>query len=527
MRWLGIDIGTSGTKALLIEQIGGGVGGGVMGGVRVLGDAVSPHAISNPAAGYSEQDPQDWWRAVCASVRRVVEVSGVEPGSIGGVSFSGQMHGAVLLDGRSRDAGVVRPAILWNDQRSFAECAEIERAVGGRRALVEMTGNAALAGFTLPKLLWVRRHEPGVWSRVRLVLLPKDYIALRMAGVCATDVGDAAGTLLFDPVRRCWHDGVMSAVGVDAGILPDVHESCVVVGRVLEEAARETGLCAGTPVVIGTGDNMAAAVGAGVVRPGMAAASIGTSGVIVSHTDSPRADLPDESCGVPAGRTHLMAAADGTGGGTSGGVGKAGHWCVTGCTLSAGGALSWARSAVFGGASWEELMAEAEGVPAGCEGLVFMPYLTGERCPHPDPDARAGWVGLTSRHTRGHMVRSVIEGVCATMAEIVEIMRSQGIGFGSLRGSGGALEHGLWRRTLADATGLAIEVPRGAGAEHGAAFGAALLAGVGVGSAGVGSGGWVGVVEACRDSEVGGGGGVDVGGGVGVEGGEGGGECVD
>jgi xylulokinase len=389
------------------------------------------------------------------------------------------MHGSVLLGadaaGSRGRAGALRRALLWNDQRTARECGEIEAALGGRRAMVEMVGNAALTGFTLPKLLWVRRHEPELWARVRRVLLPKDFVRFRLTGELATDVGDASGTLLFDVDRRGWCDAAARAVGIDAGLLPRALEAGAVAGSVTACAAAETGLREGTPVVAGSGDNMAGAVGAGVVEEGMVLAVLGTSGVILAHSRQPKKDVDNpEVCG----RVHTMCAA-GSEGDTAGTAVPPKAWCITGCTLCAGGALQWARNTLAPGVAYDQLMEEAAAAPAGCEGLVFLPYLTGERCPYPDPTARGGFVGLTTRHTRGHLFRAVIEGVTFNMAAILDIMRSVGVPVKTVRLSGGGNRSKLWRQMQADCYGAPVVMTNSD--EGGSALGAALLAGVGVG----------------------------------------------
>ncbi len=385
-------------------------------------------------------------------------------GRVIGVGLSGQMHGSVLLDaGRNP----VRRALLWNDQRTSAECEEIERAFGGRAELVQRVGNAALTGFTLPKLQWVRRHEPEVWKRVRSVVLPKDFIRLKLTGDIATDVGDASGMLLFDVDKRAWSGDAMARFGLEPSLFPRAVEGAEITGRITKAAAAETGLPEGLPVVGGSGDNQAGAVGAGVVNSGLVLATIGTSGVIYAHSEHPRKDLG----AAVSGRLHTMCAANG-------GAGKPGQWSITGCMLSAGGSLQWCRDALFRGVEFDVLMKEAEAVPAGCDGLVFLPYLTGERCPYPDPQARGGWIGLTTRHTRGHLVRAVIEGVTFGMGQILDLVRGLGVQVNVARLGGGGAKSALWRQMQADVYGCPVALTN---TEEGPAYGAALLAGVGAG----------------------------------------------
>lgn len=459
---LGIDVGTSATKAVLSDSRG-----------RVVATASAPHPISRPHPGWSEQDPQDWWSASITAIRQVLASCGTPSSAVAGVGLSGQMHGSVFLgrDAASsggREARPLRPALLWNDQRTSAECQEIERLAGGRRALVELVGNAALTGFTLPKILWVRRHEPRILDQTAAIVLPKDYVRLRLTGQIATDVGDASGLLLFDVDRRRWSDRAITLFGIDPAILPRVVESAEPTGRITAWAAQETGLAEGTVVVGGSGDNQAGAVGAGVVRPGMVLATLGTSGVIYAHADSPRKDLGD---GGASGRIHTMCAATGD-------ARAPGRWSVTGCMLSAGGSLQWCRDTLAPGATYDGLMAEAAAVPPGSGGLVFLPYLTGERCPYPDPTARAGWIGLTSRHTRAHLVRAVIEGVTFGMAQVLDLVRSIGVQVQAARLGGGGARSILWRQMQADIFGCPVALTN---TEEGPAYGAALLAGVGAG----------------------------------------------
>jgi xylulokinase len=451
---LGVDVGTSATKALVCDASG-----------RVVATASAGHPTSQPRPGWSEQDPCDWWKSSIAAIRAAIGHPRAAGGHIVAVGLSGQMHGSVFLSGVVGDVEPLRPALLWNDQRTGAQCSEIESAFGGRSKLVELVGNAALTGFTLPKILWVREHEPEVFARVGRVLLPKDYIRLRLTGEFATDVGDASGTLLLDVGRRQWSERASELAGLDAGILPRVVESGAVTGRVTREAAAETGLREGTVVVGGSGDNQAGAIGAGVVKPGMVLATLGTSGVIYAHAERPRKDLSG------GGRVHTMCAANGT-------ASKPGAWSITGCMLSAGGSLQWCRDALWPGVGFDELMTEAASVRPGSDGLVFLPYLTGERCPHPDPSARGGWVGLTSRHTRGHLVRAVLEGVTFGMGQILDLVRGLGIPVDRVRLGGGGARSDLWRRMQADVYGCPVAMTD---TEEGPAFGAALLAGVGAG----------------------------------------------
>ena len=392
---------------------------------EVVARAERPYPLSTPRPGWAEQDPEDWWRATEAALAEL----GVEPAAIG---LSGQMHGLVVLDGADR---VLRPAILWNDQRTAAECAEIEERVGLER-LVELTGNRALTGFTAPKLLWLRRHEPDTYGRIGHVLLPKDYVRLRLTGERAIDVADASGTLLFDVSRRRWSTDVLAALDVPEAWLPDVHES---------------------PAIAGAGDQAAGALGVGVDRPGLASVVLGTSGVVFAVLPEYRAD--------PGARLHVFCHA------------VPGRWHAMGVMLSAAGSLRWLRDAL-GGASYEELLAEAAAWPPGAEGLLFQPYLAGERTPHADPAARGAFVGLSLRHDRGALVRAVLEGVAYALRDSLELLRELGVPVELGRVSGGGARSELWLEILASVLGLPLERTA---AEEGAAYGAALLGGVAAG----------------------------------------------
>ncbi len=470
---VGLDLGTSSVKAITIDVAG-----------RVVASASRSYPLSRPRPGWSEQDPKDWWEASAAALVELVN-GGVDPARVAGIGLSGQMHGLVLLDGRARerqasDCAALRPAMLWNDQRTGAQCAAIERAAGGRRKLVEMVGNAALPGFTLPKILWLREHEPETLKRAAHAVLPKDFVRLKLTGELATDVGDGAGTLLFDVDARRYSARALELFSISPSLFPGAVESAVVCGGLTTLAASQTGLRAGTPVVAGSGDNQAGAIGAGVVKPGMVLATLGTSGVIYAHAERAWRDLPPGAPDELCGRLHTMCAADGD-------AKRAGSWSVTGCMLSAAGSLQWARDTLFPGESFETLIDEASRISPGCAGLVFLPYLTGERCPHPDPDARGGWIGLTSRHTRGHLVRAVLEGVTFAMGQILDLVRGAGVPVQRVRLGGGGAKSELWRQMQADVYGAPVALTN---TEEGPALGAALLAGVGAGV-------WPSVERAC------------------------------
>jgi xylulokinase len=457
---LGIDVGTGGTRAVIIDEAG-----------VVLASATAEHApFASPQTGWAEQDPDDWWRAAREAVRESLSRSETKADEIAAVSFSGQMHGAVLLD----EAGaVVRPALIWCDQRTEAQCQAITERVGAAR-LIELTSNPALTGFTLPKLLWVRDEEPDHWARVRSILLPKDYARLRLTGDRATDVADASGTLLFDVANRGWSSAMLDEVEIERNYLPTVFESPEVTGSVSADGAAATGLREGTPVVAGAGDQAAGAVGMGIVRPGAVSATIGTSGVVFAATDRPALDKN--------GRVHTFCHA------------IPGCWHVMGVTQGAGLSLRWFKDQ-FGAAGdsekpYEVLCEEAAKAPPGSNGVLWAPYLMGERTPHLDPHARAALVGLALNHGRAHIIRSILEGVAFSLRDSFTILAEMNVPINNIRLGGGGARAPLWRQIQADVYGRPVEVLM---AEEGAAFGAALLAGVGIGV-------WATVAEACAQS---------------------------
>ena len=412
---VGLDVGTTGVKALAISPEG-----------EVLAHAEAEYPLSTPQPGWAEQDPEDWWRASGEALAAL----GVEPTAIG---LSGQMHGLVCLDEGDR---VLRPAILWNDQRTAAECAEIEERVGLQR-LIALTGNRALTGFTAPKLLWLRRYEPDVYTRIRHILLPKDYVRLRLTGERATDAADASGTLLFDVARRRWSDEVLDALEIPRDWLPPVSEST------------EIG---------GAGDQQAAALGVGAIEPGVLSVVLGTSGVVLSSLPEFKAD--------PQARVHVFCHA------------VPGLWEAMGVMLSAAGSLRWFRDAFAPGTSYDDLTAEAETEEPGAGGVTFLPYLAGERTPHADPHARAMFWGLTLRHGRGSLVRSVLEGVAYGLRDSLELLRGLGVRPQAGRASGGGARSRLWLEIVASVLGLPLELTV---VEEGSAYGAALLGGVAAG----------------------------------------------
>jgi len=449
---LGIDVGTSGSRALLVDASG-----------KLVAQATRPHASSHPRPAWSEQDPAEWWTAASAAAKASLNAARAKPSDVAAVGLSGQMHGLVLLDDKCE---IVRPAILWNDQRSAVECTELEDAIG-RKQLLGVGCNPMLPGFTAPKIAWVAKHEPENLRRARHVLLPKDYVRWKLTGEFATDVSDASGMLLMDIARRNYSPMLLSAVGITESLLPKVYESPEVTGRVTLEAARATGLAEGTPVVGGAGDQAAAAVGNGIVTGGAVSATIGTSGVVFAATDAPLVDSP-------LGRVHTFCHA------------VPGKWHIMGVVLAAGGSLQWVRNNLAeaekaeaekrGLDVYEILSEKALAVPAGSEGLIFLPYLTGERSPINDPYARAAFVGLTARHTKAHLTRAAVEGATFAMRDCLEVVRELGGDVKEIRLSGGGAVSPLWRSVQAGVYGTAVST---LAVSEGSAYGAAILAMVG------------------------------------------------
>ena len=422
----GIDVGTSATKGLAIDPNG-----------RVIATEETPYPLSTPRPGWSEQDPEDWWRATETVLERLTKTAGAPAG----IGLSGQMHGLVALGANDE---VLRPAILWNDQRTLAECDEIELTIGLER-LIALTGNRALAGFTAPKLLWLRYHEPDVYKQIKRIALPKDYVRLRLTGEHATDVSDASGTLLLDVANRTWSDEVVTALQIDPAWLPTVLES--------PDASGETR--DGTPVAAGAGDQAAGAVGVGVDRPGPVSVAVGTSGVVFAALDTYAADQQ--------ARVHAFCHA------------VPGEWHAMGVMLSAAGSLTWLRNATAHDTDYDTILNEAAGWPAGTEDLIFLPYLAGERTPYPDPDAKGAFVGLSVRHDRGALTRAVLEGVAFGLKDSLDLTEELG-GVPELgRISGGGARSDLWTSIIASALELPLER---VAVDEGAAFGAAILAGV-------------------------------------------------
>jgi xylulokinase len=454
---LGLDVSTTATKAVLVDGAG-----------AVVATASSEYSFKVPRPLWSEQDPALWWAAALNAIPRALAAAGLTGADVAAVGLTGQMHGLVLLDTADE---AVRPAILWNDQRTAAECDAIRAALGASH-LVEVTGNDALTGFTAPKLAWVRAHEPEAWARAAHVLLPKDYVRLRLTGVHATDKADGSGTILFDLAARDWSPEVLAALRIDPAWMPPTFEGPEATGLVTAAAAAATGLREGTPVVAGGGDQAANAVGVGAVVPGRVAMSVGTSGVTFATTDAPLHE--------PAGRVHAFCHA------------VPGRWHLMSVMLSAAGSLRWFRDALAPGESFGDLAAAGGEVPAGSGGLLFLPYLSGERSPHPDPLARGAFVGLTLAHDRRHLVRSVMEGVAFGLRDGLDLMVAAGMPRPSeILASGGGTASPVWRQILADVLGATIAMPT---TTEGAAYGAAVLAAVGAG--------WFPTAEAAADALV-------------------------
>tara|TARA_R110002049_G_scaffold2750_2_gene21704 strand:- start:578127 stop:579659 length:1533 start_codon:yes stop_codon:yes gene_type:complete len=450
--YLGIDVGTSGTKTLLIKDDG-----------EVIAESNAEYPMHQPRPGWTEQDPEDWWKATVKTVRAVIKRSKLKPADVKAIGLSGQMHGSVFLDGNDQ---VIRPALLWNDQRTAAESEEITSRAGGRKALIKMVANPALTGFQAPKILWLRNNEKRNFDKLAKVLLPKDDIRRRLIGDYVTEVSDASGTLLLDVIKRRWSTRLLGKLELDASLLPRVVESDEVTGTLTSQAAKQLGLTTDCKVVGGAGDCAAGAVGNGVVRSGVLSTSIGTSGVMFVHSDEPQYDA--------AGRLHTFCHA------------VNGKWHMMGVNLTSGGSLQWWVDSVLQGLAgisdkkrYEAATGEAEQVPAGSDGLLFLPYLNGERTPHADPNARGSFVGMNLTHTRGHMTRSVMEGITFALRDSLDIIESLGVPVKQIRASGGGSKNPFWRQMQADVFGKKITTLQ---VEQGPAYGVALLAAVGDGA---------------------------------------------
>jgi xylulokinase len=443
--FIGVDTSTTATKALLMDESG-----------KAVGVASNEYPFETPQPLWSEQDSALWWHATAESIRQVIAKTGVDVAAVKGIGLTGQMHGLVLLDEKG---DVLRPAILWNDQRTGPQCDAIRFKLG-REKLIQITGNDALTGFTAPKILWVQEHEPELWKRTRHILLPKDYVRYKLTGEFASDRAGGAGTILFDLAKRDWSPEVLSALAIPVEYLPRTYEGTDVTGTLLPAVAAELGLPAGIPVFGGGGDQAAAAVGTGAVRAGVVSLSLGTSGVVFATTDGPFVE--------PEGRLHAFCHS------------VPGKWHLMGVMLSAAGSLRWHRDTFAPNTDYDTLLAPASDVPAGSDGLFFLPYLTGERTPHPDPLARGAFVGLTVRHTFPHLTRAVLEGVSFGLRDSFELMKSAGLeNISQVRVTGGGARSPLWRQILADVFGAEIVTVN---AEEGAAYGAAILAATGSGA---------------------------------------------
>lgn len=452
--FLGIDTSTTSSKALIIDQSG-----------KVIAVASSPHTLQTPKPLWSEQNPEEWWGAVSASIKSALEKAGITGDQITSVGLTGQMHGLVLLDDTGK---VLRPAILWNDQRTQNQCDEIHQRIG-KEKFIQISGNVALTGFTAPKILWVKENEPQVFAKAKHVLLPKDYVRYRLTNEYAMDKADGAGTVLFDLRARDWSEEILAALDIPRSWMPKTFEGTQTTGFVTAEAAKLTGLKAGTPVVAGGGDQAAGAVGMGAVEAGVVSLTVGTSGVIFATTPSALIE--------PDGRLHAFCHA------------VPGMWHFMGVMLSAAGSLQWYHDTLAPDTSFDELTNEAASIPAGSEGLQFLPYLSGERTPYPDPLARGAFIGLTLRHTRAHLTRAVLEGVAFGLKDSFTLIQNAGLGtITQIRASGGGVKSVLWRQILASVLNADLVTVNTA---EGGAYGAALLAGVGTGA-------WSDVVSACK-----------------------------
>ncbi len=454
MYWLGLDVGTSGSRALLVDARG-----------RVHSSFTAAHEeMHMPRPLWAEQDPNDWWRASQVAIKGVLHNAGIPGSAVSGIGLSGQMHGLVLLDAHHR---VVRPALIWCDQRSQPQVDFVNSRIG-RENVLRFIANPVLTGFTLPKLLWVRDNESREYEAVRTILLPKDYVRFKLTGEFATDVSDASGTALFDVANRQWSLEMARGAGIDPNILPKVYESSEVTGEVSAGAAEETGLRAHTPVIAGAGDQAASAVGNGIVEAGTVSCTIGTSGVVFAFLEKPAYD--------PAGRVHTFCHA------------IAGAWHVMGVTQAAGLSLQWFRNRFAPNAGYDDLTAEAALSPPGAQGLFWLPYLMGERTPHLDASARGAWIGLTAKHERADLLRAVLEGVCYSQKDALEIIGELGVRAGVIRLSGGGARSPFWHQLFADILDSRVATLE---TEEGSAYGAALLALVGTGEYG-------NVIEICR-----------------------------
>ncbi len=452
--FLGLDVGTTGAKAILIDEDG-----------RVIGTASKEYPMFNPKPLWAEQNPEDWWKAVQVSFKKVIRDNKINPENIKGIGLTGQMHGLVLL---GRAGNVLRPCIMWNDQRTLKECEEITSVIGFSN-LLRITGNAVLPGFTAPKIMWVKKYEPEVFGKIEHILLPKDYIRYRLTGEFAMDVSDASGTSLLDVSKRGWSSGILDKLGINYNWMPEVFESTAITGSLTREASELTGVKAGTPVVAGAGDQAAGGIGTGTIKNGIASVVLGTSGVVFVHTDK----LIIE----PEGRLHAFCHA------------SPGTWHLMGVTLSAAGSFRWFRDTFCesetaeaeksGKDVYDILTGRAAEAEPGSEGLIFLPYLTGERTPYPDPDAKGTFTGITIRHQKKHFIRAVLEGVAYSLKDCFELNRKTGLETNEIRISGGGAKSKLWKQILADILNVELITVN---STEGASYGAALLAATGTGT---------------------------------------------
>lgn len=452
--FLGIDIGTSSAKTVVIDECG-----------KVLFATAPEYPFQNPRPNWAECDPEDWWQAVLKALKAVFAQPGISPTTIAGIGLTGQMHGLVLLDAKGQ---VLRPCIMWNDQRTATESEELTTRIGAQR-IIQITGNPILTGFTAPKIAWVKKHEPAIYARTAKILLPKDYIRYRLSGIFAGEVSDASGTSLLNVSKRTWSDEILNAMELPRSLLPDLTESTAASTSVSESAAKATGLLAGTPIIAGGGDQAAGAIGCGIVREGLVSATFGTSGVVFAHSDTCRVE--------PEGRLHAFCSS------------VPGKWHLMGVMLSAAGSYQWYRNMLChheieegrrtGRDAYEILNELAQQAPAGCEGLQFLPYLSGERTPHPDPDARGVFFGLSLRHGKPHLTRAVLEGITYGMRDSLELIKALGIAPSQIVISGGGAKSNFWRGLMADIFKSPVATVN---ATEGAAYGAALLASVGTGA---------------------------------------------
>ncbi|ACL70698.1 xylulokinase [Halothermothrix orenii] len=442
---IGLDIGTSGVKGILVSVTG-----------DIVASRTEGYPLATPNPGWAEQDPEDWWQATKKVINGLLTDSQIDPGTVRGISLSGQMHSSVFLNDKME---VIRPAILWSDTRTTRQCQEIYNRVDGLESLIDLVSNPALEGFTAPKILWLRDNEPENFEEVKLVLLPKDYIRYKLTGEINTEVSDAAGTLLLDVVEKDWSKEILDRLNLDREMLPPVLDSTEIAGKVLPGVAVETGLKPGTPVVAGGADNACGAVGSGIVSEGRVMVSVGSSGVVLAQANNPRADKQ--------GRIHLFnhAAPD--------------KWYMMGVMLSAGMSFKWMKEKMFNDRlDYDKLNELADSVDPGCEGLLFLPYLYGERTPHADANARGVYFGISGKHHQGHFIRAVMEGVTFGLKDSLELIKEKGVTIKEIRAIGGGAKSRIWQQIMADIFGQEINLLN---IEEGPAFGAALIAGVGVG----------------------------------------------